>query len=154
MDYRIYKLRLSTIGHDIAIAPLRNTTFNASRSAIKWYESSSTWKPAATIASNYGAFAREIEDGKTGMLFNNSEEFETKLQALIDDATLRKDIAANAKDWVRTNRDPDVHVPELYKKFSEVRQARMNWPENKSEVENGDISQNDSDLRGSQATDS
>lgn len=129
MDYRVYKIRLSTIGHDIAIAPLRATVFNQSRSAIKWYESSAVWHPAATLASNTSAFKMEMEDGKTGFLFNNSEEFETKLTALIEDAKLRKELASNAKDWVKTNRDPATHVIELYKKYQQVRADRLTWPE-------------------------
>jgi len=129
MDYRVYKIRLSTIGHDIAIAPLRKTVFNQSRSAIKWYESAAVWQPAATLASNTSAFKMEMEDGKTGLLFNNAEEFETKLSGLIEDTKLRQTLAANAKDWIKTNRDPAVHAMALYRKYQEVRAARLEWPE-------------------------
>lgn len=62
--YQEYKLRLVTIGHDIAIAPLQNHIFNRCRSAIKWYEASVLRKPAATLAQNSGAYKEEIEDGE------------------------------------------------------------------------------------------
>jgi glycosyltransferase involved in cell wall biosynthesis len=149
-DYRIYKLRLATIGHDIAIAPLRESVFNNARSAIKWYESSSIWRPAATVAANVGPFKREMEDGKTGLLFDNPDQFEEKLQALIDDETLRNTLASNAKDWVKTNRDPVTHSMKLFEKYQEVRAARLTWPEK----ENGTTPANDGDVRGSETKDS
>jgi hypothetical protein len=140
LDYRVYKMRLSTLGHDIALAPLRETVFNSCRSGIKWYESSAVWRPAATLASRAGAFKNEMEDGKTGLLFSDEDEFETKLEALILDSTLRTYLSTNAKDWVRTNRDPAIHVQKLYEKYAETREARLNWPD--PEVTN-DISTTD-----------
>ncbi len=127
-DYRAYKARLNQINHDIALAPLRPTEFNQSRSGIKFYESAACWNPAATVASRTAAYADDIEDGVTGMLFETQSEFETKLEALIEDSKLRKGMAQNAKDWIRTNRDPVIHVPKLYEKYMEVREARLALP--------------------------
>lgn len=146
LDYRVYKVRLGIIGHDIAIAPLRATTFNKSRSAIKWYESSAIWNPAATLASRTAAFAREMEDGVTGMLFDGEEEFETKLSALIEDSTLRKTLASNAKDWMKTNRDPAKHALVLYEKYQQLRKDRLEWPE--PEQADGVSKTNKPNLRG------
>lgn len=124
VPYSNYPLRMSTLGHDINLAPLHDSTFNQCRSAIRMYESAATWKPAATLAENTGPFADEILEGQTGLLFKTPEEFRTKLEALIEDATLRKTIAANAKDWVRTNRDPAVHVPKLLEAYATLRADR------------------------------
>lgn len=129
MDYRAYKLYLSTLGHDINLAPLKNTVFAKSRSAIKFYESAALWKPVPTLAQNFGAYGDEIIDGETGLLFDTPEEFETKLSGLIEDAMLRKRLAANAKDWVRTNRDPIVHAMTLAERLEQVRRERLDWPE-------------------------
>lgn len=123
-DYRTYMWRLSTLNTDINLAPLHPCTFNDSRSAIRMYETAACWKPAATLAERSGAFADEIIEGTTGMLFGTPEEFETKLAALVEDATLRKAIAANAKDWVRMERDPEKHVPKLLEAYQRLRDIR------------------------------
>lgn len=123
VGYDAYKLRASTIGHDISIAPLAKTTFNDSRSAIRWYESSVIWRPAPVLAQRWGAYQDEIEDGTTGLLFDTPEEFEQKLGALIESAALRKSLSANAKDWVRTHRDARKVTTALFHKWSEVREA-------------------------------
>ncbi len=118
-----YKPMASTIGHDISIAPLHPCTFNDSRSGIRFYENSALWKPAATLAQNTAAYAAEIIEGETGMLFNTPEEFEEKLGALIENETLRKTLASNAKDWVRTNRDVVKITTALFHKWIEVREG-------------------------------
>ena len=128
MDYRLFKLRLSTLGHDISLAPLRPTIFNQSRSAIKFYESSACWKPAATLAQATAAYT-EIIEGETGLLFTTPEEFETKLGGLIEDATLRKRLASNAKDWIKTHRDPTTHALAFHERLLDVRAKRLEWPD-------------------------
>lgn len=118
--FEAFSIRLSTIGHDIAICPLRDNTFNRSRSAVKWYENSSLYHTPATLAQATGPYLDEIEEGVTGMLFNTPEEFEDKLIKLIDDAELRKTLAANAKQWVMENRSAAVVYAKLYDKYMET----------------------------------
>jgi glycosyltransferase involved in cell wall biosynthesis len=120
--WEAYSYRLSMIGHDISFAPLAMHTFNDSRSAIRWYENSAIWKPAATVCQRWGPYQDEIEEGKTGLMFDTPEEFEAKMSAVIEDEKLRKDMAANSKDWVRTNRDPKKHALSLFNKWVEVRE--------------------------------
>lgn len=123
-----YHTRLSTIGHDISIAPLHPYTFNQSRSAIKFYESSAVWNPAASLCQRTGEYQDVIVEGETGMLFDTPEEFETKLGALIEDATLRQTLASNAKDWVRTYRSPEYHVPKLFERWQSALLTRRERP--------------------------
>lgn len=122
--YFEYKLRMPMMNHDINLCLLHDSVFNRSRSAIKWYESSCLTKPAATLAQSTGAYQDEIAHGKTGLLFNTEEEFEKGLCTLIEDATLRKELASNAKDWVHDNRDPRKHVPDLIAAYQKLRDAR------------------------------
>jgi hypothetical protein len=112
VDPDAYTYRLSIIGHDINLCPLRASEFNEAKSAIKWYESSAISRPAATLAGAFGPFL-EIEDGQTGMLYESPAEFEAKLGQLIEDATLRQRLAQNAKDWVHEHRDIRKNVPAL-----------------------------------------
>jgi hypothetical protein len=108
-----YHLKLATLGHDINLAPLRDTLFNRCKSAIKWYESSAIERPAATIASNVTPYGDEIEHGETGLLFDTPTQFEEQLSELIEDAEKRQRLAQNAKDWVYTHRDARKTVPAL-----------------------------------------
>jgi glycosyltransferase involved in cell wall biosynthesis len=124
VPYGQYKLRLGTIGHDISLAPLKDTRFNLSRSAIKFYESSSIYRPAATLAQNTGVYAAEVIDNETGLLFNTPEEFEQKLCTLIEDATLRKNLASNARDWVVDNRDAFKTVPKLHEFYLKLKEEQ------------------------------
>mgnify|MGYP003347268727 FL=1 len=122
--YQEYKLRLCMIGHDISLAPLTDNVFNRCRSAIKWYEASVLKTPAATLAQNTGAYKAEIEDGKTALLFNNPKEFEEKLSLLIEDTKLRKELGANAKQWISENRDAMKLVPKMFMSWAQLREER------------------------------
>lgn len=112
MPYDAYKLRLATLDVDINLAPLANRMFNLSKSAIKFYEPAALSHPVPTIAANIGPY-REIIDGETGMTYDSLEELETKLCTLIENRKLRRQLAANAKDWVKDHRDAFVTVPPL-----------------------------------------
>lgn len=121
LPYEAYITRLCTIGHDINFAPLSAATFAESKSAIKFYESSAIPDhPAATIASNFGPYRDEIIHAETGLLYNDLDELEEMLQGLIDDAALRKTLAANAADWVHENRDVKDHVGPLAEWVEEI----------------------------------
>jgi glycosyltransferase involved in cell wall biosynthesis len=122
--YQEYKLRMAMIGHDINLAPLQESKFNACRSAIKFYESSVLKKPAATLAQRSGAYKHEIRDGETGLLFDGPDDFEARLSELIEDETRRKALAANAKDWVSENRDAMKLVPEMIEWWQFLREER------------------------------
>lgn len=67
---------------DINIAPLADSVFNRAKSENKWTEAALVKVP--TVASNVGAFAHEIEDGKTGILCDSAEEWYDVLTRLID----------------------------------------------------------------------
>jgi hypothetical protein len=119
VPFDAFHMKLATIGHDIELSPLADTQFNRSKSAIRFYEASALARPATTIASNVGPY-KEIIDGETGLTYDTIEEFEEKLSALIEDATLRKTLAANAKDWVKDNRDAFVTVPKLLEFYRSI----------------------------------
>lgn len=80
---------------DINIAPLVDTLFNRAKSENKWVEASLVRVP--TVASNTGAFARMIEDGKTGILCENTTDaWYAALDRLVTDTGYRRLIAQNA----------------------------------------------------------
>ena len=69
-DWRRLPKHIATC--DINIAPLEDTLFNRAKSENKWIEAALVKVP--TIASNVGAFAQMIEDGKTGILCDSTED--------------------------------------------------------------------------------
>ncbi len=81
---------------DIAIAPLRDVPFNYSKSAIKYFEYSVSRIPG--IYSKVGPYAHAVENGKTGLLVENSESAWTNaLESLLQDPSLRNRIGGTAR---------------------------------------------------------
>jgi hypothetical protein len=123
-SYQEYKLRLAMVGHDISLAPLNDHLFNTCRSAIKFYESSVLKQDIPTLAQNSAAYKQEIQDGETGLLFNDPQEFEDKLSLLIENETERKRLGRNAKDWCHENRDAMKEVPKMMQWWEQLREER------------------------------
>jgi glycosyltransferase involved in cell wall biosynthesis len=120
-DFRVYKLRLSSLAPDVFIAPLCDNRFNNAKSAIKFYEGAALTNPAPVVAPNIGEYADIVKHGETGWLY---EQFVEHLSTAIEDAKLRKTLAANAKDWVRENRNIDDYARPLWLALEEARQDR------------------------------
>lgn len=119
-DYGGYKIKRAIIDIDINLCPLKDTPFSNSKSAIRWYEGSLGPRPEAALAANIGPY-KEIEDGKTGLLYDTPEEFTEKLTALIKNAELRKTLGANARRWVLNNREADKTALGLFEFYSEIK---------------------------------
>jgi len=120
--YAEYRLRLATIGHDIAIAPLRPHRFNQCRSAIKFYESAVLDRPAAFLGQGGETpYGDEVIDGQTGLLWTSVEDFVTKLSTLIEDETTRYYLASNSRDWLSEHRDAMKLARPLYEFYQSVR---------------------------------
>lgn len=116
--YEAYKLKRGLLNADINLCPLVDNAFNRCKSAIKWYEGS-IFSEATLAAKN--VVHDEIEDGVTGLLYKNADEFFEKLSILIEDAALRARLGAAAREWVLKHRTPDVTVPGLFKFYQETR---------------------------------
>ena len=85
---------------DVNLAPLEPTLFNEAKSENKWTEAALVGVP--TVASDFGAFASAIEDGRTGLLCSTREDWESALLRLVDDADLRREIGQSALAHVRS----------------------------------------------------
>lgn len=95
-------LRISkSVKADIGICPLNSNAFTRCKSNLKWLEM--TAKHLPVIASDAIPYNQCIEHGKTGFLAKNSSDWTEYLNLLISDATLRKQIAANARAEVKQN---------------------------------------------------
>lgn len=86
---------------DINIAPLTQSIFNEAKSENKWVEAALVKVP--TVASNIGAFARMIENGKTGILCSTEQEWYDALKSLICNEAKRKFLFENAYHFAKQN---------------------------------------------------
>jgi glycosyltransferase involved in cell wall biosynthesis len=91
-----YPIWLDNLGFDIALAPLSDSEFNKSRSALKFWEYSATG--AVTVASNLDPYASAIQDGSTGLVVNNEPEaWAQAIGKLIRDHHLRRQLLESAQ---------------------------------------------------------
>jgi glycosyltransferase involved in cell wall biosynthesis len=102
---------------DIAIAPLKDTTFNRCKSNIKYLEASMLGIP--TVASDVEPY-KCIEHGKTGYLATTSGQFKKYLKWLIEDESKRKQMGKDAKKYVLDNWTIDKFLPKYEELFDKI----------------------------------
>jgi glycosyltransferase involved in cell wall biosynthesis len=85
-----------SIDFDIGLAPLADTRFNQSKSAIKALEYGALGTPV--IASAVGPYAEYVLDGVTGFLVKADHEWGRYLRLLTSDHGLRAEMGAKAKE--------------------------------------------------------
>ena len=93
---------LSRCDFDIGIAPLEDTTFNAGKSCVKYYEYASVG--TAVLASDVLPYSKEV-----GYLTKNTyKDWYKKLEKLIVDKEFREKLGKKQQDWVHKNRSLDA----------------------------------------------
>lgn len=83
------------IDFDIGLAPLANTTFNRSKSAIKALEYMALGIPV--IASHSPAYSGMVVHGETGYLVRQEHEWRRYLRQLVNDEAMREEMGAAGK---------------------------------------------------------
>lgn len=101
----VYPLKLADLEFDIGLIPLENHSFNISKSALKWSEYSALKIPS--VVSDLAPYDC-VNDGVDGLKAKNEEEFVKKIEMLMDDAILRKEIAENA--YARNRQDFNIET--------------------------------------------
>ena len=92
---------------DICLMPLSDNAVNRCKSDVKFIEAAASG--AAALASPT-VYAGTIQDGETGLLFDEPGAFEAKLSALLDRPDLRQRLATAAHDYVRRERLLAAHI--------------------------------------------
>lgn len=85
-----------SIDFDIGIAPLADTVFNASKSAIKAIEYAALGIPV--IASDVEPYREFVIDGVTGYLVRREHEWSRRLYELANDEAMRTEMGAKARE--------------------------------------------------------
>jgi glycosyltransferase involved in cell wall biosynthesis len=86
------------IDFDIGLAPLVDSTFNRSKSAIKAMEYAALGIPV--IASDREPYRPFVLDGVTGFLVRREHEWAKRLRELVNDADMREEMGRKAKEHV------------------------------------------------------
>jgi len=87
---------------DIGLFPVaEDSKFNRAKSPTKLFEYMSMAKPS--VSSMVGEAAEVIQDGYSGLLAKNKEEFIEKMGLLVESQTLRQEIGNKARQKVEKN---------------------------------------------------
>ena len=117
-DISAYPWMMKSLCGDIGIAPIEMTPFNDCRSSIKWIEYAAM--KTAVVATDYGPYRRDVENGKTGLLVKTKEEWNKALTRLIEDEAYRRQLGANAYSHCKLKHNLDFVVDEWMKVFAEA----------------------------------
>lgn len=85
-------------GIDIGIAPLKDAAFNRSRSDVKFLEYAVS--EVVPVMAHLEPYLDSVNVGKTGFLFKNTVELINILNQLIEDTSLARSIAKEARQYV------------------------------------------------------
>lgn len=100
-DHRKWIKKWQKMPMDIGIAPLIDTSFNASKSPIKYFEYSLRKIPA--VYSYVETYQNTVTENDTGFLATDEEEWYEKLKWLVANKTLRKRMADSAFKHTKEN---------------------------------------------------
>ena len=117
-DIEAYPLAMALACGDIGIAPISEIEFNDCRSSIKWAEYAAYG--TACIATDYGPYRRDCINGSDALLVRTQDQWHDALCELIQNETLRRRIAANAKTRVKTEFNLDFMADRWVEVFKSV----------------------------------
>lgn len=86
---------------DILVVPLANNQYTKGKSNIKWLEASSAKLPG--VWQDITQYNKSIQDGKTGFIAKNANQWEKSIKKLIENPELRKKMGENAFKEVKEN---------------------------------------------------
>jgi SAM-dependent methyltransferase len=109
----------------VAWLPLAATADNELGSDRQFLECAGNGVAVLASATRYG---RSIVDGKTGLLFRNELELDSQLTALLEGRTLRRELAARAREYVARERLLSQHYRERTEQY-------RRWLDQRNELE-------------------
>lgn len=116
--YEEYPEFLNELDLDIAIAPIKDSKFNRSKSNIKWLEHAMLKTPM--VLSNVGPYKDSVKHGKTGYLAKCKNQWVKYLSWLIESEEKRNEIGQNAYDAVLKDWTIEKQLPKYEKLFQKL----------------------------------
>jgi glycosyltransferase involved in cell wall biosynthesis len=111
--------RQTLASFDISLGPIRNHEMGRAKSDLKWLEASMVG--AAFIGSDCKPYAT-VKHGRTGLLCDTPDEWETAIESLVVDVDYRLKLAKAARKHVLTNRTSQKVSYQYRKALAEIRQ--------------------------------
>lgn len=124
VDLLQYPDKLRKQGFDIGIAPLVEVGFNECKSDLKLKEYGALGIP--TVASAIKPYSKSMQDGETGFLASNANEWYEALSKLIEDEKLRKEMGSKSHKWYEANRI-DEHIHEWIEVYQKILYVKRSW---------------------------
>lgn len=120
----LYYEILSLVKFDIGICPIEDNVFNRSKSNLKFLEFSAFKFPC--VVSNVENYAKTVEDGKTGLVVNNTpEDWYEALFTLYTNDSLRESIRNEAYNFVHDNYNIVDHHEEWGEFYRQIVKEQM-----------------------------
>lgn len=116
--YEEYPQFLNSLKLDIAIAPIKNTRFNRSKSNIKWLEHAMLKTPM--VLSDVTPYSTSVTHGEDGFLAKTTNDWVKYLSLLIESKELREKIGENAYKKVTTDWTIEKQLPKYEKLFKRL----------------------------------
>ena len=128
-DPELFNKKFSEDLIDIGIVPIVDpdeNKFNKSKSNIKWLEYSHYGVPS--VVSGFKPYVQHIDDGKTGLIAYDNQDWFDNLSKLIDDPLYRIKVGADAKKEVdlkfsihnHAHKWYDLYMSALHKKVEHL----------------------------------
>ena len=99
VPYEVYVHTLRSA--DISLLPLHDTSFNRTKSDLKFIESAGH---GAAVLASPTVYQETVKDGRTGFIYRDARDFAEKLRLLVEDKARRLDMAGAAYEYVRRER--------------------------------------------------
>lgn len=120
VDTVAYPYAVANLNPDISVIPLRDTTFNRCKSAIKWIEMGALGVPSvASHVSPYAQMADLKENNGVFIEGNDNRAWTEGISALIEDEKLRREIGENARQTVLDNFDINTQFHQWMNAYQE-----------------------------------
>lgn len=103
---------------DIGLLPLNPTRFNQAKSDLKFLQCAGH---GVAVLASPTVYEQSVQDGATGMIYHDPDEFAAKLQQLIENSRLRQQLAGSAYQWVKNNRMLCQHYHDRYDWYRKMR---------------------------------
>ncbi|RMD73096.1 MAG: glycosyltransferase family 1 protein [Cyanobacteria bacterium J149] len=118
VHFEAHSYRMMSIQADIGIIPLSTDIFNQYKSCIKLYENMAMGLPS--VVSNVLPYSEVIEEGKNALGYKTPEEFYKKMELLLTNKGLRKNIANAGYQWVKKHKDLKDASIKLHERLEEL----------------------------------
>jgi len=125
VDQNDYPIALSSLGWDIALAPVVNNSFGNAKSDLKIKEYSATGIPI--VASSITPYIEAAKSGAMIYLADSYDEWYKAMSSLIDNESIRNDLVKANKEWMESRyiQDRIYDIAEVYKQILDM--ASPGW---------------------------